>query len=125
MKLSDIQANLFGEGGILGTKRRTVINVVGPVTPEKDYTNAIKADRKKARFIYHNVDKSYALSAQLVKPIINNNVNFIGIPTLFGNKKSLKVIEDVVIDYRKIHKSIEIDGSFFVWPQWNEKKEEN
>ena len=109
-------------GDLFGTKavqdRSVVLNVTGQATKETDYINAIRTNRKIARNIYHNVDKNYALAGQLVRPIINNNVNFIGIPTLFGNKKNIKVIEDIDIDYRSVHKSVEIDGSMFVWPQW-------
>lgn len=104
-------------------ERSYVFNVKGQSTKETDYINAIKTNRKIAREVYHNVNKNYALAGQLVRPIINNNVNFIGIPTLFGNKKNIKVIEDTNIDYRSVHKSIEIDGSFFIWPQWDDKKE--
>jgi len=111
-------------GTLFGTKavqeRSVILNVTQPKTVERDFTNAIKTNRKIAREIYHNVNKNYALAGQLVRPIVNNNVNFIGIPTLFGNKKNIKVIEDINIDYRSIHKSVEIDGSVFVWPQWRE-----
>lgn len=110
--------DLFSKTSI--QERSVVLNVVGKQSTNRDYINTIKTDRKKAREIYHNVDKNYALAGQLVRPIISNNVNFIGIPTLFGNKKNLKVIEDVKIDYRKVHKSIEIDGSLFIWPQWDD-----
>lgn len=113
-------------GDLFGTKavqeQSVVLSVTGQVTKETDFTNAIKTNRKVARNIYHNVDKNYALAGQLVRPIINNNVNFIGIPTLFGNKKNVKVIEEIDIDYRGIHKSVEIDGSIFVWPQWRDDK---
>jgi hypothetical protein len=113
-------------GDLFGTKavqeRSVILNVVGSKTVERDYINSIKTNRKVAREIYHNVNKNYALAGQLVRPIINNNVNFIGIPTLFGNKKNIKVIEDANIDYRSVHKSAEIDGSIFVWPQWKDDK---
>lgn len=88
----------------------------------RDFSNAIKTDRKIARQLYHNTNKNYLLAAQLTKPIINNNVNFIGKPTLYGNKKALKVLEEVKINYRAAHKALEIEGDVFVWPQWNVKK---
>ncbi len=113
-----ILGDLFGAKSV--QERSYVLNVVSQSTKETDYINAIKTNRRIARDIYHNVDKNYALAGQLVRPIVNNNVNFIGIPTLFGNKKNLKVIEDVDIDYRSVHKSMEIDGSIFIWPQWKE-----
>ncbi len=115
-------------GDLFGTRktqeRSIILNVVGSSHITRNYTNAIKTNRKLAREIYHNVNKNYALAGQLVRPIINNNVNFIGIPTLFGNKKNIKVIDEVTIDYRKIHKSIEIDGSIFIWPQWDNEEQE-
>ncbi len=118
--LSDLLGRIFGS---TTTEARSVtLNVRSGTVVDKDYTNAIKTDRKLAREIYHNVNKFYALAAQLVKPIVNNNVNFIGIPDLFGNKKSLKVIDEVPIDYRRVHKSLEIDGSIFVWPQWDDEE---
>ena len=125
MNFKDILSNLFGNGGqgISDAARSFTLNVIGKTKSETDYVNNIKGNRKLLRQMYHNVNKTYALAAQLVKPIVNNNVNFIGIPTLFGNKKALKIIEDVKIDYRTIHKSIEIDGSVFIWVQWNQKKE--
>ena len=111
-------------GDLFGTKAiqqsSVILNVTGQGTKEVDYINPIRTNRKIAREIYYNTNKNYALAGQLVRPIVNNNVNFIGIPTLFGNKKNIKVIEDVDIDYRSIHKSIEIDGSMFVWLQWKE-----
>ena len=125
MNIKDILSNLFGNGGagISSTTRSFVLNVIGKTKSNDNYTDNIKGNRKLLRQMYHNVNKNYALSAQLVKPVVNNNVNFIGIPTLFGNKKALKVIEDIKIDYRKIHKSIEIDGAIFIWIQWNDKKQ--
>jgi len=118
---TDLLGRLFGTRGT--AERSIVLNVVGSTTIAKDYVNNIKTNRKLAREIYHNLNKDYSLGGQLIKPIINNNVNFIGIPTLFGNKKNIKVIEEVNIDYRKIHKGVEIDGSVFLWPQWdNDKK---
>jgi len=120
MTFNDILDKLFS--GKSTSERSVVLNVVGQEVANRDYTNNIKANRKIAREIYHNVNKNYALAGQLVRPIINNNVNFIGIPTLSGNKKNIKVIEDTKIDYRRVHKSAEIDGSVFVWPQWNDKQ---
>ncbi|RLI52342.1 MAG: hypothetical protein DRP09_18145, partial [Candidatus Thorarchaeota archaeon] len=109
-------------GDLFGTRtveeRSVVLNVVGGETVVRNYENAIKTNRKIAREVYHNVNKKYALAGQLVRPIVNNNVNFIGIPTLFGNKKTVKMLEEMDIDYRAIHKSVEIDGSIFIWPQW-------
>jgi hypothetical protein len=119
--------NLFGsrsrDSGTVGADSAQSMNItVINSSKETDYTNAIKTNKVKARQLYHNTNKFYTLSAQLVKPIINNNVNFIGIPELTGNKKAIKVVEEVIIDYRKVHKTVEIDGSLFVWPQWNIKK---
>ena len=119
--LTELLYNLFGKKGT--TERSLVLNVVGQQTVNRDYINSIKTNRKLAREIYHNVNKNYSLAGQLIKPIVNNNVNFIGIPTLFGNKKSVNVIKEVDIDYRKIHKSVEIDGSIFIWPQWDNEDE--
>lgn len=101
----------------------TSITINSSSTPTKEYDNAFRTNRTIGRQLYHNTNKNYLLAAQLVKPIVNNNVNFIGTPTLFGNKKALKVIDDVNINYRTVHKSMEIEGDIFVWPQWNEKKQ--
>lgn len=127
MKFTDLLYNLFGskarDSGTVGTDSDQSMNItVINSSKETDFTNAIKTNKTKARQLYHNTNKYYTLAAQLVKPIINNNVNFIGIPELTGNKKAIKVINDIEIDYRKVHKTIEIDGSLFVWPQWNIKK---
>ena len=119
MIFSNILNNLFGSR----RQQTLTLNVVGSTKGDNNYVDLVKGDRIKLRQIYHNTNKNYALAGQLVKPIINNNVNFIGIPTLFGNKKVLKVIDEIKIDYRKIHKSIEIDGTVFVWPQWDQKEE--
>lgn len=127
MNFKDWLYNLFGsdarDAGIVGYDANQSMNItiIGG-QKEIDYSNAIKTNRVKAHQLYHNTNKHYTLAAQLVKPIINNNVNFIGIPELTGNKKAIKVIDDVNIDYRKTHKTLEIDGSVFVWPQWNNKK---
>ncbi len=120
MTFSNILSNLFGTNR---QQQSLVLNVIGKTKGDNNYVDLIKGDRAKLRQIYHNTNKDYALAGQLVKPIVNNNANFIGIPTLFGNKKVLKVIDEVKIDYRKIHKSIEIDGTVFVWPQWDVKEE--
>lgn len=121
MNFSDILANLFGNGNST-SEERVVITIKDATPPNRNYINAIKTNRKKARKIYHNTDQNYALAGQLVKPVINNNVNFIGIPKLYGNKKTLKVVEEVSIDYRKAHKDLDIDGDTFIWPQWNNEK---
>jgi hypothetical protein len=79
--------NLFGskarDSGTVGADSTQSMNitVIGG-SKETDFTNAIKTNRVKARQLYHNTNKFYTLAAQLVKPIINNNVNFIGIPDL-------------------------------------------
>ena len=120
MTFKDILANLFGSGGSSSDQSMNITLVNS--SKNTDYTNAIKTDRVKAHQLYHNTNKYYTLAAQLVKPIINNNVNFIGIPELTGNAKAIKVINEVKIDYRKVHKALEIDGSIFIWPQWNNVK---
>lgn len=120
MTFKDILANLFGSGD--NSSEQSMNITVVSSSKNSDYTNAIKTNRVKAHQLYHNTNKYYTLAGQLVKPIINNNVNFIGIPELTGNAKAIKVIDEVVIDYRKLHKALELDGSIFVWPQWNNKK---
>lgn len=120
MTFKDLLANLFGTHGTQSAQSMNITVVSS--SKETDFTNAIKTNRVKAHQLYHNTNKYYTLAAQLVKPIINNNVNFIGIPDLLGNTKAIKVIDEVDIDYRKLHKTLEIDGSIFVWPQWNNKK---
>lgn len=127
MTFRELLANLFGSNasntGTVGTDSAQSMNItLVSSSKETDYTNAIKTNRVKAHQLYHNTNKYYTLAAQLVKPIINNNVNFIGIPKLIRNAKAIKVIDEVDIDYRKLHKALEIDGSIFVWPQWNNKK---
>jgi hypothetical protein len=109
---------LFGSNA---QQQNVTLVVQGETQGEKDYSNPIKTDRTLARQLYHNTNKYYTLAAHLVKPIINNNANFIGMPTLFDNKKVISVIDDVKIDYRKVHKSMDIEGDIFVWPQWDDE----
>lgn len=117
--VSNLLNTLFSNGG-QGTSSRAL--TTSAHKPNNDYSGTIQTDRKKAARLYYNTDQNYALAAQLVKPIINNNVNFIGKPTLRGNKKTVKVIEEVKPDYTRIHKAVEIAGTVGVWPQWHNKK---
>lgn len=120
MNIKDIIAKLFG------TSTQTTVSLTtekAKTTAEIDYAYPTKTNVKLARDLYYNKNKNYTLAAQLVKPIINNNVNFVGIPTLKGNKKAIQVIEAVDIDYRKIHKAIENDGSVFIWPRWDDEEQ--
>lgn len=124
MSLKDVFTNLFASNvpEIPGPSPNVMLNVVGRHRPVTDYTNALVGNRRLSRAIYENTARQYALSAHLVKPIINNNANFIGTPTLYGNKKTVKLLEDLSIPYVKIHKAIEIDGDILIWPQWDNKK---
>lgn len=117
MNIKDIMNKLFGS-----QTPSVTLNVISGQDKITDTDNPIKTDRTLARQLYHNTNKAYTLSAHLLRPIINSNVNFTGTPTLFGNNKALQVVEETKIDYRKIHKSVDIDGDLFVWPQWDMQK---
>lgn len=121
-QFTDLLNKLFSRGGA-GTQNMS-LSVSSSQARTNDLTNEIKTDRSKARKIYHNTEKSYLLSGQLAKPIIKNNVNFVGEPELGGNKKVIKILEDINMKYAEVHKSAEIEGTVGVWPQWNAVKEE-
>ncbi len=118
MNIKEIASKLFGK-----KEQGVTINVIEGVTPTTEYARPEKADRELTQQLYHNTNSEYSLAAHFVKTIINNNVNFIGIPKVYDSKKIIDIIEEVNIDYRKIHKALEIDGSIFVWPQWDNAKE--
>lgn len=113
-------------GDLFGKKTsatRTVMSQsVSGSAKQENYAQPNKTNVYLARELYRNTNENYTLAAHLVRPIINNNANFVGIPKIFGNKKALKVLKEVNIDYIKIHKAIEIDGDVLIWPQWNNKK---
>jgi len=107
----------------LGT-RRIELNIRNGSSGSSDLRGDNKLNVKLCREIYRNTNNKYALSGQLVRPIINNNVNFIGEPKIFGNKKALKILEEIKFEYRRVHKVLEIDGNVAVWPKWDIKKQE-
>lgn len=120
MTFTTLLGKLFGSGQ---SKERVVMTVtVDGAAQEDNYATPNKCNTELARQLYRNINQDYALSAQLVKPIINNNVNFIGTPKIYGNAKALKVLNSIKIPYHKIHKAIEIDGDLLIWPQWNMEK---
>jgi len=117
MTLIDLFKTLFNRNNT-----HTEIVVKSNTTKEIDFEYPDKTDKAFVRGLYHNTNKNYSLAAHLTKTIINNNVNFIGEPTLYAQKKIIDIIESVDINYRKVHRAIELDGDVFIWPQWDDTK---
>jgi len=122
MSIQSVVGSLFGRISARGTKRQRLVLVNNGGSTQKDLTVADLTDVTLCREIYRNVNQQYALAGQLVRPIINNNVHFIGQPKLTGNKKALNVLKDIEFSYRNVHKMIEIDGNFLLWPRWDIRK---
>lgn len=112
---------LFGDyfANIRSTMRNSG-SVSTPVT--QDNTGNVTVDFALVRQLYRNTNNKYALSAQLVKPVIDSNVNFIGIPTIRAtNKKTLAIIDSFKKDipYFTTHRLAEREGVAYIWPQIN------
>jgi len=101
---------------------RKELSINGFTSTPVNYTVENRTDVVLARQLYHNKNNSYTLAAQLVKPIVNNNVNFIGKPKLYGNRRTLDLLKSIDLKIRKIHKAVEIDGNQIVWVRWDNKK---
>lgn len=105
------------------TSRRAII-VGNPhasvnVTPLETAEPA-KLDNKLVRELYRNTNQNYAMSAHLVKPIIDSNKNFIGVPTIRSeNARTLKAIETFsnLLPFEAVHRIAEREGVAYIWPQ--------
>jgi hypothetical protein len=77
-----------------------------------------------ARDMYRNIDNTYALSAHLLKPIIDSAVSFIDTPTIrTTNKRVLSALTlcQERIDARSIIRIAEREGTCFVWVQYDDE----
>jgi len=99
---------------------RTELVAVANTVMQKDYTGKTShVNTKLCRELYRNINNDYALAGQLVKPIINNNVNFIGEPKIVANAKAKKVLDQIDYKYRTVNKAIEIDGNVLIRARWD------
>lgn len=110
---------LFGD--MLEQERQRIAkNPFSVTNPSLDVAQPAKVDTALVRRLYRNTDNYYAMAAHLVKPIIDSNCSFIGIPTVrSANARVLKAIEDFKkkIPYHAVHRIAEREGTAFVWPQ--------
>ena len=89
-------------------------------TPTEDRTGDRQVNVRLTRQLYNNSNNLYALSAHLVKPIINSNVSFIYRPTITStNRLTNTLLSELSIPFYEVHRMAERDGDCFVWPQYN------
>jgi len=89
-------------------------------TPVLDTANPAVIDHALVRGLYRNTLNQYALAGQLVKPIIDSNVSFIGVPTLRStNAKTMQAIDGFksTLPWQSVHRIAEREGTAYVWPQ--------
>lgn len=83
----------------------------------------VNVNHSLARDMYHNIDNTYALSAHLLRPIIDSAVSFIDTPTIrTTNKRVLSALTlcQERIDARSIIRIAEREGTCFVWVQYDD-----
>ena len=86
----------------------------------------VNVNHSMARDLYRNVDNKYALSAHLIRPIIDSVVSFIDTPTIRAtNRRVLGALESCQkrIDSASIIRIAEREGTCFVWVQLDEDGE--
>lgn len=111
---------------VVGSKR----NVIESGTPH--YFNVFTSQNHSyegasvnyqlARDMYRNLNNTYALSAHLLKPIIDSSVSFIGKPIIASANKRVKTALEAClenIDTRSVIRIAEREGTCFVWLQYN------
>lgn len=79
-------------------------------------------NHQMARDLYRNVNNSYALSAHLIRPIIDSVVSFIDTPTIRAtNRRVLSALTSCQkrIDSRSVIRIAEREGTCFVWLQFD------
>ena len=114
---------LFGD--MLSDARRKIQRApFSVVNAPLEMAEPAKVDVKLTRQLYRNTNNMYAMSAHLVKPIIDSNCSFIGIPEIrSANKKTLKTVDDFkkLLPFHQIHRISEREGTAYIWPQIDQK----
>lgn len=116
---TSLMERVFGEEFVVRDRTIIVHDADNNDTTANFSTPAV-IDAKLVRALYHNTNNQYALAAQLVKPIIDANVSFIGIPTV--RSKNTEVLEAVKtfmkqLPFNTVHRIAEREGTAYVWPQ--------
>lgn len=121
--LSTVGSALFDKlfSDMLAEERRKVMrNPFSVTNPALDVATPPKVDSALLRRLYRNTDNSYSMAAHLVKPIIDSNCSFIGVPAIrSANGRTLSAIEKFKkkIPFHQVHRIAEREGTAFVWPQ--------
>lgn len=108
---------------MIGGRKRTVIEGSHFVPHVRDTPPSarVNVDHRMARDLYRNMDNGYALSAHLLRPVIDGTLSFIGKPVLKSTDAALasklKELEGQV-DARQIMRVATREGTAFVWVQW-------
>lgn len=115
--------DLFSTGS--STEQRSI--VVKTTTSDQVYKYDMPeiVDYQLVRSLYRNRSQTYAFGAQLVKPIIDSNVSFIGVPTIRSlNDKTNEILNDLTskVPFSSVHRIAEREGTCYVWPQWDKEK---
>lgn len=126
MGLLDTIGSIFGRSH----KQRTVIED----NSQSGYVNVfsslahqygkVNINHSLARDLYRNVNNSYALSAHLIRPIIDSAVSFIDTPTIRAtNRRVLSALISCQkrIDGASVIRIAEREGTCFVWIQFDGK----
>jgi len=126
-------------------KRKTLFSAIGSVLFDKLFSDMLEQERRRinknpfsvtnaalnvatpskvdtelVRRLYRNTDNSYAMAAHLVKPIVDSNCSFIGVPAIrSANGRTSTAIEKFKkkIPFHQVHRIAEREGTAFVWPQ--------
>ena len=109
---------------IFRNKKKASSELKGVVSnAEVDLILDHRIDAEKIRNIWNNYEKDYKLSASVVICGINALVDYIGIPVVTGGGRNRdKIQKHVDFVANSVHKKGFVEGNFFLWACWNDKK---
>lgn len=114
-------------GRVFGNTPENIRSIVVKTDPSEQiyhYDRPEKVDYDFVRKLYRNRNNQYVFGGQLVKPVIDSNVSFIGIPEIrTEDEKTSEKIKELLkeIPFTQIHRIAEREGTCFVWPQITEE----
>ncbi len=106
-------------------RSRNIIVKSDPTSETYNYAQPEVVDYDLVRKLYRNRHQQYAFGAQLVKPVVDSNVSFIGIPTIRSlNDETTKILDTLkrTVPFSTVHRIAEREGTCYVWPQWDSEK---
>ena len=119
--------NLFDRIFKGGNKTSSILKVA-PSNIAQDLVLSERMDTETMRNIWYNIEKDYKLGASVIKCGISALIDYIGIPRVYTARTTNKTLEAVQNGINKmvntIHRKSFVEGNFFVWSNWNDKKKE-